>query len=40
MALQELDNSNIDTHLGQTSSYTGEYDKGLLVREPRPSNRE
>ena len=40
MALQELDNSNIDTHLGQTSSYTGEYDKSLLVREPRSSNRE
>jgi len=40
MALQELDNSNVSTHLGQTSSYTGEYDKNLLVREPRSSNRE
>ncbi len=29
MALQELDNSNVGTHLGQTSSYTGEYDKSL-----------
>ena len=40
MALQELDNSNISTHLGQTSSYSGQYDKGLLVREPRSSNRD
>ncbi len=40
MALQELDNSNVDTHLGKTSSYSGEYNKELLVREPRSSNRE
>ena len=39
MALQELDNSNVDTHLGKTSPYTGEYDKSLLVKEPRSSNR-
>ena len=39
MALQELDNSNISTHLGQSSSYSGQYDKSLLVREPRQSNR-
>jgi len=40
MALQELDNSNVDTHLGKTSSYSGEYNKELLVREPRSNNRE
>jgi 7-cyano-7-deazaguanine reductase len=39
MALQELDNSNVDTHLGKTSPYTGEYDKSFLVKEPRSSNR-
>ena len=39
MALQDLDNSNVDTHLGKTSSYTGQYDKSLLVKEPRSGNR-
>jgi 7-cyano-7-deazaguanine reductase len=39
MALQELDNSNINIHLGKTSSYKSQYDSSLLVREPRQSNR-
>jgi len=39
MALQELDNSNISVHLGKTSSYKSQYDPGLLVREPRQTNR-
>ena len=39
MALQELDNSNISVHLGQTSKYKSSYDPSLLVREPRQSNR-
>lgn len=39
MALQELDNSNISKHLGQTSQYKSTYDPDLLVREPRQSNR-
>lgn len=39
MALQELDNSNISVHLGQTSKYKSTYDPELLVREPRQSNR-
>lgn len=39
MALQELDNSNISKHLGQTSQYKATYDPELLVREPRQSNR-
>ena len=39
MALQELDNSNISKHLGQTSKYKSTYDPDLLVREPRQSNR-
>jgi 7-cyano-7-deazaguanine reductase len=39
MALQELDNSNISKHLGQTSKYKATYDPELLVREPRQSNR-
>jgi 7-cyano-7-deazaguanine reductase len=39
MALQELDNSNISVHLGQTSKYKSTYDPSLLVREPRQSNR-
>ena len=39
MALQELDNSNISVHLGQTSEYKSSYDPSLLVREPRQSNR-
>lgn len=39
MALQELDNSNISKHLGQSSQYKSTYDPDLLVREPRQSNR-
>jgi 7-cyano-7-deazaguanine reductase len=39
MALQELDNSNIAVHLGSISKYKSSYDPGLLVREPRQSNR-
>jgi len=39
MALKELDNSNIDKHLGQSSKYKATYDPSLLVREPRQSNR-
>ena len=39
MALQDLDNSNISVHLGQTSEYKSTYDPSLLVREPRQSNR-
>jgi len=39
MALQELDNSNISKHLGQTSQYKATYDPELLVREPRQANR-
>ena len=40
MANKELDNSRISKHLGQTSQYKSQYDPGLLVREPRSSNRE
>ena len=39
MALTELDNSNINKHLGKSSEYASNYDPGLLVREPRQSNR-
>jgi len=39
MALKELDNSNINKHLGQSSQYKATYDPSLLVREPRQSNR-
>lgn len=39
MALQELDNSNIQVHLGKTSEYKSQYDAALLVREPRSNNR-
>jgi 7-cyano-7-deazaguanine reductase len=39
MALQELDNSIINKHLGQTSQYKSQYDASLLVREERQSNR-
>lgn len=39
MALQELDNSNINIHLGRSSEYKSQYDPNLLVREPRQSNR-
>jgi 7-cyano-7-deazaguanine reductase len=39
MALQELDNSNINIHLGKSSEYKSQYDSSLLVREPRQSNR-
>ena len=34
-----LDNSRISKHLGQISEYKDQYDAGLLVREPRSSNR-
>ena len=40
MANNKLDNSNISKHLGQTSQYKSQYDPGLLVKEPRSSNRE
>ena len=40
MALKELDNSNINKHLGKSSEYASKYDPSLLVREPRQSNRE
>lgn len=39
MALKQLDNSNISKHLGKSSEYACNYDKTLLVREPRASNR-
>jgi 7-cyano-7-deazaguanine reductase len=39
MALKELDNSNINKHLGKSSEYASTYDPSLLVREPRQSNR-
>jgi len=39
MALQQLDNSNINVHLGKTSEYKSQYDASLLVREPRSNNR-
>jgi len=39
MSNQVLDNSNISKHLGKTSEYKNTYDKALLVREPRQSNR-
>ena len=37
--MSKLDNKNISKHLGQSSQYKSEYDAGLLVREPRSSNR-
>ena len=37
--MEQLDNTNISTHLGQSSQYKSQYDSGLLVREPRQSNR-
>ena len=37
--MTKLDNSNISVHLGQTSQYKDQYDKGLLVKEPRSNNR-
>jgi len=40
MANSKLDNSNISKHLSQSSQYKSTYDKELLVREPRSSNRE
>jgi 7-cyano-7-deazaguanine reductase len=39
MKSQTLDNSRISKHLGQTSQYKSTYDRSLLVREPRQSNR-
>ena len=38
--MTKLDNSNIAVHLGQTSQYKDQYDKSLLVREPRSNNRQ
>jgi len=37
--MANLDNKNVSKHLGQTSEYKSAYDPGLLVREPRQSNR-
>jgi 7-cyano-7-deazaguanine reductase len=37
--MSELDNSRINKHLGQTSEYKDQYDKTLLVNEPRSNNR-
>jgi len=37
--MTKLDNSNISKHLGKSSEYACFYDKSLLVREPRASNR-
>ena len=37
--LKPLDNSNISKHLGKSSEYIKQYDRSLLVREPRASNR-
>lgn len=39
MALHQLDNSNINVHLGKTSEYKSLYDASLLVKEPRSNNR-
>ena len=36
----QLDNSNITVHLGQTSDYKDQYDPKLLVKEPRSNNRQ
>ena len=40
MSNQTLDNSRINKHLGQVSSYKDQYDPTLLVNEPRSNNRE
>lgn len=37
--LEQLDTSHINRHLGQKSEYSNQYDKSLLVREPRSLNR-
>jgi 7-cyano-7-deazaguanine reductase len=37
--MNQLDNSNINVHLGKTSTYKSTYDKSLLVRELRQNNR-
>ena len=37
--MEQLDNTNISKHLGQTSQYKSEYDPELIVTEPRQSNR-
>lgn len=37
--LEQLDTSHINRHLGQKSEYSNQYDKTLLVREPRQMNR-
>ena len=37
--MEQLDNSNVSKHLGQSSEYKSQYDPELLVVEPRQSNR-
>ena len=37
--MEQLDNTNISTHLGKSSYYKSQYDPSLLVREPRQNNR-
>ena len=45
MALKELDNSNINKHLGKSSEYASNYDPSLLqtqrarAREPEPESQ-
>jgi len=38
--MEEIDNSNVSTHLGKVTGYASQYDAELLVREPRQSNRD
>lgn len=37
--MEQLDNTAVGTHLGKVTGYASQYDKSLLVREPRQSNR-
>ena len=37
--MTNIDNTAVSTHLGKISEYKNQYDKTLLVREPRSSNR-
>jgi len=37
--MEQLDNTNVSTHLGKSSTYESQYNAGLLVREPRINNR-
>ena len=39
MSTAQLDNSNIDKVLGKTVDYPNQYDRSVLVREPRHGNR-